>query len=719
MTIPANWYESDYPKILIAIIDYYTDSLKKMYCSTHQLFATLDGTMTGFIPRMVGDASFSIGLVDSDKGARTTNNYGKLRFINGDGKLDDWLDYGFDGRDLKLLLVPVGVSNINTHSVEVFNGKIDKLEIDDNSYISLSFKDPLLTLDTPIQPTNYFSGETITYFDGVTNKTITITDNLKDKTKPLVYGQVFNVEPVLISSADRVYQVDYMPIEDITAVYDKGVLLTPGTGYVVDTSKGVFELTYNNVGTITCDVKGRKLFSGTYSADLSDIVKDILINKSFTLLQLDEVISRSVSVGIYLSDRENTLDVLDKLVSSVDGFFGFKPNGKFILGNLTVPNTSVPSHIYGQNFSKYGDLFCDVNGDLYVLGSDLIGTVDYSSVPSLATSGIITKVDKIHNITEGDIEVNYSISTVSDVVYKAKVRHTKNYTVQTDIAYSVGDSIKEFMSKEFRDTIAEDLAVQTKHKRAIEYVQEETYLISELYGNILANRLLQKNKMPTLELKLRVYSYSLPDVTLGSVILLTDYRFGFNSGVLCCVREVSIDYLTNMASLSVICTRVPNQSGTFKYTMPDEVPANSTITIPAYYNTGRYYLELDNIFGLYNYVNLTIHKASGVTPSDPVFRIRKVLGAINHITTPGHPEVSVPDSSYVGLLFDFDARMCGVYHSGTLVNSFNLPTGDYLYLSVENNTSSNFSLICSATEFPLPNTLNFGKLETKREFNYL
>lgn len=726
MTIPANWYESDYPKILVAIIDYYTTGLNKLYCSTHPLFADLGGTMTGFIPRLVGDVSFSIGLVDSAKGARTTSNYGKLRFINGDGKLDSWLDYGFDGRELRLLLVPTGVTDLDTHSVEVFKGKIDKLEIEDNNYISLSFRDPLLVLDVPIQPQNYTVGETITYFNGSINKTVTVTDNLKDKTKPIVYGKVYNIEPVLISSADKIYQVDFAPINAITAVYDKGVPLTPGVGYVVDTTKGVFELIHNNAGTITCDVEGRKLYSGSYSSKLSEIVKDILLNKGFTNPDLDEVINRSVDVGIYISDRENTLDVLDKLVASVDGFYGFKPNGKFVLGNLTIPNTAVPSHIYGQNFSKYGDLFADRAGNLYILGSDLIGSIDYTSVETLSSSGIITPISKINVITEGDIEGNYTLSTVSDVVYRAKVRHSKNYTVQTDIAYSVSDAVKEFVSKEYRDKVVEDLSVQTKHIRAVEYVQEESYLISESFGTILANRFLQKSKMPVLELKMRVYSYNVPDVTLGSILHIFDYRFGFSGGVLACVREVSVDYLTNMASISAICTRVPNQSGTFAYNVPTSIAANSSVDIPVYYNTGRYFLELDNSFGLYNYVNIGFHEAPVPTISDPIFKIRKVLGGVNHITIPGYTEQVVSDVYKVGLLLDLGARKCGVYHNNMLMGSFNIPDSiinanihSYIYLSIYNQTSSPFDIYVNATEFPLPDTINFGKLENKREFSYL
>ena len=175
-----------------------------------------------------------------------------------------------------------------------------------------------------------------------------------------------------------------------------------------------------------------------------------------------------------------------------------------------------------------------------------------------------------------------------------------------------------------------------------------------------------------------------------------------------------------------ICTRVPNQSGTFTYNAQTSIPAGTTTDILAFYNSGRVFLELDENFGLYNYVDISIHEAPMPNVGDPVIRYRKVLGGVNHVTIPGQAEQSVSDSFRVGILLDLDARQAGVYHNGTLLGTFNLPDSvlsgnihSYLYISVANNTTSSFSLYYDATEFPLPNTRNFGALETKRRFSYL
>lgn len=723
--IPSNWYEDpDYPKVLVAVIEYYTTTAKKLYCSTAPLLATLDGQLTTFNPRLLGDISFSVGLVDSDKGSRTTSNYGKLKFMNGDGQLDYWLDYGFDGRDLDIYVAPEGVTDITSQGVKVFTGKVDKLEVEDNTSLSLVFKDPLLELDTPIQPVNYTVGEVITYYDGFTTKNVTVTDNLKEKTKPMVYGQVYNIEPVLISAANKVYQVDFVPIEGVTAVYDRGIKLTPGVGYRLDNDKGIIELMFNNAGTITCDVKGRKL-SGTYSAKLSDIISDILKGKGYAPVVYNNVPVKASNVGIYLTERENTLDVLDKLVASTDSFYGFSPSGSFLLGNLSVLNTFTPSYIDAENFSKYGDVFTDRGADTYVLGSDIVGTPDFSSVETLSESCILTPVPFITTITESDILGEYSLAVVNDVVYKSKVRYSKNYTVQTDVASATIDADREFMSKEYRETTAEDLTIQTKHKRAIESILEDSLLVDATDATLLANRMLVKNAMPILEVKLRVSSYKVNRCTLGSAIRLFDYRYGFGRGVLGTIREIGTDYLANVSTLTFICTRVPNQFGTFNYGLTDTIslPAETVTTIDAYHNTGRKLFSVPaSTMPLYNYMDIKFHEQSGPAVGDTVIRLRKLLGGVIHITIGSTAEVAVTDGADVEIVPDLDARQVGVYMQGVLVGVTTLPDSiinngvhSFLYVSVNNTTVGSHSVRVNATD----DRNWWNKIEDKRVYEYL
>ena len=280
-------------------------------------------------------------------------------------------------------------------------------------------------MDFPLDSTNYTVGEVINYTIASVPKTVTVTDNLKDKPKPVCYGTVYNIEPILLSSATKTYQVDYAGIEAVLDVYDRGVKLTPGIGYNVDLATGIIELVANNSGTVTCDIKGRKL-SGTFSDYASDIIKDIVAAKG---ISTTSILPNTSRVGIYIPERENTLDILDRIVSSYDGFFGFDYSGNFFIGNMTIPNTSVPSSLAQGVASKYGDLVYDNTGT-YVLASDVIGTPDYSSIGTLAESCLLSKLyTDIEIIDESDIIGDITLANVNSVVYSSKVRYLKNYTV--------------------------------------------------------------------------------------------------------------------------------------------------------------------------------------------------------------------------------------------------------------------------------------------------
>lgn len=712
MTIPSNWLtDQDYPKVLVAVLEYYTTELKTMYLSTHPLVATYNGNLVGFNPRLVGDATFSVGLVDSDKGVRTTSNYGQLNLLNSDGKLDSWLYYGVDGRPIKLYLVPYNSMDIDVDGVKVFDGTVDRIDISDNNSLAIVFKDPILLLDFPLDSTNYTVGEVINYTIASVPKTVTVTDNLKDKPKPVCYGTVYNIEPILLSSATKTYQVDYAGIEAVLDVYDRGVKLTPGIGYNVDLATGIIELVANNSGTVTCDIKGRKL-SGTFSDYASDIIKDIVATKG---ISTTSILPNTSRVGIYIPERENTLDILDRIVSSYDGFFGFDYSGNFFIGNMTIPNTSVPSSLAQGVASKYGDLVYDNTGT-YVLASDVIGTPDYSSIGTLAESCLLSKLyTDIEIIDESDIIGDITLANVNSIVYSSKVRYLKNYTVQTDIAYSVADARKEFLSKEFRETLLEDNSVKVKHLRAVETIVEESYLVSESSAKQLANRMLRKNATQMFELKAKANLSKFIDKTVGSVLHIVDYRYGLTSGINAVLREVNLKYLEGMAEFTALLTLVPNQQGTFAYYTGTiyNVPANTADHIlPAVHYEGRRWLGLDNINLTAVPNHIVVSEYSNIQPTDPKVSIRKIIPGYVHLTVGSNPEVKLLASGIVWLDINISSGVLGVYHNTALIGYLSLPSTTNFMVSVTNNSPVQY-------ELKLPtDRLYWGQLENKKGFIY-
>lgn len=729
MTIPTNWLEnSDYPKCIVAIFDYYTDSVNTMYLSTHKKIATYNGIEMCFNPRLYGDIVFKTGLADSNNGVRTTVSVGNLKLLNSDGVLDNWLDLGLDGRLLKLYIVPIEATNINVEGLLIFEGSINRLEITDNNTLSIIFSDPLLLLDFPIQSTLYTEGEVITYnILGVT-KTVSISTELKDKPKPIVYGKVFNIEPILLSASSKVYQVDSTPISSVVGVYDRGVPLTLGIGYNVDLDNGIIELINNTSGTITCDILGRKVDAGNYTDSVSLIIKHILEEKniSSTSIKLDNNIN--VPVGIYISERENTLDVLDALVGSFDGIFGFDFRGDFRLSCLTIPNTSTPSYIEFSKASKYGDVISDGVKD-YMLSSDLLGIPDYSSIQTLSLSGLITEFNVPYYLDESATLGDISITSTNNIAYRAKVKHSKNYTVQTDIASSAPSTRREFISKAFREYSLDNIGIKTKHIRAIEKEPYDTLLVSEFSASILANRFITKNTRQVFEVKLRVADFKLIKANIGSVIHLKDHRYGFDTGILATIREIEINYLYGYVELTAVFSRVPNQDGYYSYDIGyTPIHYSSGLTIPAAHDRGRRYFSFNKVMGTNNYTTLNIHTV--LTPSgfDPTIILSQVIAnqlevLVFNNAFEYNSRFSIQDSDMVVLL-DFDAKRFAIYNeSGHLYGHFPLELSimgrNYRKIEVYNaDTADTSTLKFNVVNLPLSDCLPWGIIETKKDFDY-
>ena len=95
-------------------------------------------------------------------------------------------------------------------------------------------------------------------------------DDIKGKTKPKVYGKVFNIEPMMVNTSKLIYQASDSDVYDIPNVYDKGAALTRGSDYADSAamlatapspgqykacpSEGYFRLGAAPEGTVTCDV---------------------------------------------------------------------------------------------------------------------------------------------------------------------------------------------------------------------------------------------------------------------------------------------------------------------------------------------------------------------------------------------------------------------------------------------------------------------------------
>jgi hypothetical protein len=389
--------------------------------------------------------------------------WGDIEIINEDGVRDSWLNDAWDGRDVTLYL---GDSNwTKSQFQKIMTGTIADIYAKDRSTLALRIRDKQWKLNVPVQ-TNLIGGTTA-------NRGLPI---------PLCYGECFNVEPVLTDSALKRYQVHEGEIEDITEVRDNGI----SVAFTKDLASGTFTLTASPAGRITCDVKGAKP-AGIYLTKCADIVLDLLLKR--TQMTTSDIDTQSFSqftstcpqtLGLYIRDRENMLVILDMLVKSVGGWYGFSRDGLLQLGRLELPS---------------------------------LGTVALSLIADDVQEGQLRQIRK-----------QTPIATV-------RLGYKRNWTVQEDgLAGGVSITNRAAFARDYLVSTATDLSVKTIHPLALEPDLEGTLLVTQGDADAESAR-----RLALYSVVRAVYSAdgfaAAARINIGQVIQLTHPRFDFNVGV--------------------------------------------------------------------------------------------------------------------------------------------------------------------------------------------
>lgn len=166
-------------------------------------------------------------------------SYGDIAIDNTNGDRDDWLNYIWANREINIYMGDVTFARADF--TKIYSGYVSDIASSGRNTLNLSIRDLLQRLNTPV---------TATLVGG--------TDQNKEQLRPLVFGEVHNITPVLVDAANLVYMVHNGPIERIIEVRDNGVPLALTTGYTVNLSAGTFTLLKSPAGTITCSVQGER-----------------------------------------------------------------------------------------------------------------------------------------------------------------------------------------------------------------------------------------------------------------------------------------------------------------------------------------------------------------------------------------------------------------------------------------------------------------------------
>lgn len=423
-------------------------------------------------------------------------SYGDIGIDNSTGEYDIGLQAAWQGRPIRIY---IGDPKFERDDFTlVFNGIVADVSSRDRDTINLQLRDKLETLNTPITETtlgNYFQGAIVSS---------AIYDNPnKEAVLPLVFGEVFNITPLLMDPSTLEFMVHNGPIERIIEIRDNGVPLLPGSGYTLDLNKGTFNLLNNPAGTITCSVQGSRV--PEYSNTVASIVKHIVksygnpeVSGNITDLDLDLDnfsafdTAHPQAVGVFISNKDNLMSICQELTSSLGAQLIATRLGKLQLLKVGVPTF----------------------GGILINDQDIL----YNSL---------------------------SIVEKAPLVASTKLGYCKNWTVQQGLLTGIPSEHKDLLSSEWLTATHINEAAKVLYRLSSLPEQKDTLLITDSLQEVTNEAARLTNLFGTQRYVYRfTCSAKFLSVPLGSMVLLQHSRFGLSEGVPAQILSLEIDWDT-------------------------------------------------------------------------------------------------------------------------------------------------------------------------------
>jgi hypothetical protein len=462
---------------------------------------------THFHPRVKQPASASRQMFGAGRtSGRTQLAASDLIFTNADGVLDNLLDLGLDGR---AVIEEYGPDD-GTYPADFATTLTGVMEQVDAAVETITVRVRAADFETavPLQASKYGGSNSLP--NGVDG----VEGDLKRKPKPVLYGSVTNLAPPCVNTSRLEYQVNDGAVQAISAVYDQGVALTPGTAHANQAAMegaatgagtfdtwlggGMFRLGSAPVGPVTCDCAEGANAAARYPAQ---IAKRILIDRlgfasgdvsAGDVTALDT--AAPYECGFWWNEETTGTAALDEVLQSAGAWWGPDKDGLMRLAQFTAPSGTPV---------------------LALVAGDVIGPVLRSPVAD-QDRGIPT--------------------------FAVIVRYGRNYTVQTTgLAGAVTAARRGVIAQEWREARYTDASVQTAHRLAREIVVE-TGIVSA------ANALTEATRLQALRgVRRDRFEFVVPQNTetalldLGQVVSLTHPRYGLSGGALLRIIGVEPD----------------------------------------------------------------------------------------------------------------------------------------------------------------------------------
>lgn len=431
-------------------------------------------------------------------------SYGDISIDNTNGEYDSWLKAAWQGRAISIYIGDPKF--VRADFTKIFSGIVSDVNSSDRNTINLQLRDIMQRLNTPI--TDKVLGN---YFQGSIVSTAVYDNPNKDQVKPLVFGEVFNITPLLIDPTTLEFMVNDGPIESIIEVRDNGVPLIITSGYTVDLTKGTFKLLNSPAGAITCSVQGDKntIYNNTVSAVIKRIVKNFgnpSIAGAITDSDIDLTnfstfeTSHPQKIGIYINTKENVINICQQLADSVGAQLVASRTGLLKLLKVTIP-----------------------------------------------TSGTTTITD------DYILQNSFSVANKPDIMTTSKLGFCRNWTIQNNLLTGIPSSNKDLLAGEWLSKTYTNSAAQTLFKSNALPEQKDTLMLTDSLGHVTAEatRLVNLWSSQRYTYRFTVTSKFL-QLQLGDMITVMHRRFGLSSGSAAQIVSSEIDWDTGFMTLEVL-----------------------------------------------------------------------------------------------------------------------------------------------------------------------
>lgn len=443
-----------------------------------------------YTPNLQGGISFSESL--SIDGTASLS-FGSIDIANTTGQYDTYLTYVWSKRPLKIYLGDP--SWPKSDFVLIFDGLAQDITAQDENTLSITIFDKLQRLN-----------------DNLTETLLSDTDyseNTKETTLPLQFGECFNVSPLLVDNGSTtglgpVYMIHNGTINGIIEVRDNGVPIFAEENLPY----GVFSLPVQAYGTITCSAQGRTPYSNTVSDIIADIVTNYVSQQNaFTSNELSfSSFTNTSAVGIYCNQRTNILQVCAELAQSV--------NANLICPAILVENDEI------------------VNSKLKL-------------VELKAPTGVATYYLNDNNMLEGSLRVAEAFPVKPEI----KLGYCKNFTLQQTTASGVNPTTN--YSEEYLFVTAANQNQKYLYRDTGAVAIENTLLLTTQQAQAEANKRLDLWGVPRYLITAK-YLPELIFVQLGDTVAVSSDRFGLNNGKTGMVYSITRDWTTGLVEIGVL-----------------------------------------------------------------------------------------------------------------------------------------------------------------------